>query len=126
MKTHLTLTYKSLLDMKEPLRKLFALDIDIRLALRLKKLMDEIEKNLNDFDECRLKLIRKYGETVEGNGGPFEKVKAENMLKFNDEIVLLLDETVEIEFEKIKLSDLEGIKFSAIDLKLLEPFFVFD
>jgi len=127
MSVELVLTYKDLLDRVEVLKKVFSSDvINIRLALRLKKLLDFVEKELNYFDQMRLSLIRKYGERVFEDGKEFERVKAENMDKFSSELNELLSTKITYQFEKITISELEHMKLSAIDLKMLEPFIVFE
>lgn len=127
MSVELVLTYKDLLDRVEALKKVFSSDvINIRLALRLKKLLDFVEKELNYFDQMRLSLIRKYGERVFEDGKELERVKAENMDKFSSELNELLSTKITYQFEKITISELEHMKLSAIDLKMLEPFIVFE
>jgi hypothetical protein len=127
MSVELVLTYKDLLDRVEVLKKVFSSDvINIRLALRLKKLLDFVEKELNYFDQMRLSLIRKYGERVFEDGKELERVKAENMDKFSSELNELLSTKITYQFEKITISELEHMKLSAIDLKMLEPFIVFE
>lgn len=127
MSVELVLTYKDLLDRVEVLKKVFSSDvINIRLALRLKKLLDFVEKELNYFDQMRLSLIRKYGERVFEDGKELERVKAENMDKFSSELNELLSTKITYQFEKITISELEHMKLSAIDLKMLELFIVFE
>jgi hypothetical protein len=127
MSVELVLTYKDLLDRVEALKKVFSSDvINIRLALRLKKLLDFVEKELNYFEQMRLSLIRKYGERVFEDGKEIERVKTENMDKFSSELNELLSTKIAYKFEKITISELEPMKLSAIDLKMLEPFIIFE
>lgn len=127
MPVELVLTYKDLLDRVDTLKKVFSSDvINIRLALRLKKLLDFVEKELNYFDQMRVSLVKKYGERVVEDGKEFERVKAENMDKFSAELNELLTSKITYQFEKITISELEHMKLSAIDLKMLEPFVVFE
>lgn len=127
MSVELVLTYKDLLDRVEVLKKVFSSDvINIRLALRLKKLLDFVEKELNYFEQMRLSLIRKYGERVFEDGKEIERVKTENMDKFSSELNELLSTKIAYKFEKITISELEPMKLSAIDLKMLEPFIIFE
>jgi hypothetical protein len=48
------------------------------------------------------------------------------MDKFSSELNELLSTKIAYKFEKITISELEPMKLSAIDLKMLEPFIIFE
>lgn len=100
------------------LRKVYRLELPIKLAFKFSFLIDEVNKKLDRLEELRVKLVKKYGEqTDKGFTVPDSKVN-----EFQDEFFDLLDEEItDIEPINIPLELLEDndIKMSVAELTTL-------
>ena len=83
------------------------------------RFVKKIRSAQEDYEDVRIKLIKKYGkEDDEGN----TKVDKEHVSEFSTDLGELMDEEFEIEgIKKIKFPD--GIKLSPIEIGLVEEVF---
>ena len=109
---------KELVNAKDGLSKLVKQDLNITLAFKLSKDLKKIEEELKIFEEKRMGLFKKYGEEKEGQ----MQVSKSNFEPFLKELEELLSVKVNIEFNKLKMSQIEGVKLSAVDLLALSSF----
>ena len=115
----------------ESLNKIIEKDIPIKLSYKLIKLYKKLTKEVEQYEESRMKLINKYGEkkedgqlNVRENG--IVTINPENMQKFQQELLELGDIDIEMEFNPIKLEELEdaGVAMSPKHLMMLDEFIV--
>lgn len=126
------LTYLELRSALPALQKLFQQNFtNMKILLKLRKLLSECERELQAFEDVRLKLVDRFGETtLDENGSEIKKVKDENMKQFEQELQNVFSMQVELQASPITTAELEqasdGVKMelSAIDLKLLDRFIV--
>lgn len=116
------ITIEQLHSIQVSLGKLLDQDLPIRMAYRMGKLAKTVREELNEFEEARVKLVEKIGEKVEEDGKEKISVPKDKMEVFSQELKSLLDEEVDVDFEPIKISDVEDIKLSAIDMANLDKF----
>jgi hypothetical protein len=107
----------ALVNAKESLIKLGKTDLPVKTAYALNKDFQKMNIEFKAYEEAKMKLFDKYGEKQ-----PDEKIiiKPENIKTFQKEIGELLETEVEIDLWKVKLENLGDVKFSALELGMLE------
>ena len=124
-------TIGNIVNSVEVLQKLGKKDFKAKLAWSIARLLKEAEKEVQGFNEARLKLINKYGikdendQLVTDDNGNC-KIIQENIPDFNKELNDLVDTEVEINANKINMNLLEDVDFTPSDMATLEPFVEFD
>ena len=120
-----------LLNSTETLQKLSQKDFKAKLAWTIARLLKSAEGEIQSFNDTRMNLIKKYGEKDE-NGELITddkgncKIENNSMDEFSKELNELIDTTVEINANKIKMELLEDLDFTPSDMVILEPFVEFD
>ena len=123
----INVTLEQLLNSSEGLKGLSQKQLKARCAYTVGKLLKNIDGELTTFNEARMNLITKYGEKDENN----ELIKdekdnvhilPENIALFNKELQELLNTSVELNNNKIKISDIDSIEFTPTEMSQLEPF----
>lgn len=107
-------------EMESPLREIANQKISIRAAYRLMLVIEQINKCLQQIEEMRVRLVRQHG-TMDEHGGV--QVPPENFEAFKNDYLDLLEEEVEIDFEKISMSEVETANISALDFMKVAVFF---
>jgi hypothetical protein len=103
------------------LNKIVVATLSIKVSYRLSKMITIINNELAHEEQLRQKLVTQYGEKDDkGN----IQVKKENATKFYEDYRKLLEEEVKLNIQSIKLSEIQDVKISAMDIlalgKLLE------
>lgn len=101
--------------------------LNMRMAYQLAKIIKEVQKEFELFQETRMKLIYEYAErnedgqlkVDENNNFTIPKEKIQN---FQKELNELLEMQVELQINKINLDELEDIEFTPMDLIKIEKF----
>lgn len=83
-------------------------EVPIKVAYRLKRLANKLQSDINLYSENRNELIKKLGEKQKD--GTFKVVDPEKLEELSNQTKELLNEEIEVEFNKIKLSELGDIK----------------
>jgi len=86
------------------------------ISFRLAKLANKIQPHLDSFNKVRQALFEKYGEKTEEG----YEIKAKKFKQFEEELLLLLNEEVKLDFQKFKLSQISKADISGKDLLNLE------
>ncbi len=89
---------------REPLQKLMEVKLPVKASYQVAKLANKLNEQLKVIDVVRNGLIKNYGETDERGQGSI-KQDSPNFQKFVDEFSELLEQEVEIVFEKVKLPE---------------------
>ena len=113
------LTLGELLNGKPALEKLVNLEISIKAAYKLSRIIRKLNEELQNFEEQRQKLVNQYGEPQE-NGNVI--VTQENMEAFAKELNDLASLEIELDFEPVSLEELGDVKMKAAELMLIEKF----
>jgi len=120
-------TIGELLNATEALQNLAKKELKARLALSISRILKNAEGEIQNFNDTRMNLIKKYGEkdengelitTEDGNC----KIPEEGTKEFSNELNSLLEETIEINANKMTLEQLENLDFTPKDMVMLEPF----
>ena len=120
-----------LLNSTETLQKLAKKDFKAKLAWTVARLLKAAEAEIQNFNETRMNLIRKYGEKDENDELLTDekgncKIPPENISVFTDELNELMSAEVEINANKIKMDLLEDVEFTPQEMAQLEPFVEMD
>jgi len=87
---------------REPLQKLIEQKFPVMVSYKLAKLVAKLNEQFKVIEDVRMGLIRRYGKADE-KGNAQVKPEDENWPKFLDEFNELLEQEVEIVFDKVKL-----------------------
>jgi len=111
------ITLAEIKTLEASLSKIFNKDINIKLAYRLGSLIKTLSKELENLEESRVKLVKKYG--VEDEETKQVSVPTEKTQEFYAELNELMQIDIDIDFEPIPLEAFGDISISASDaLKL--------
>ena len=119
-----------LLNSTEALQKLSKTDLKAKLAWQVARLLKAADKEIQEFNETRLKLIQKYGEKDE-NGELITdekgncKILPDSLDSFSTELNELVNSEIELNVNKIAIDDLDSISFTRADMNSLENFIDF-
>lgn len=121
------ITVAELLNSTETLQKLAAKELKAKLAWSVARVLKAAEKEIQDFNETRMKLITKYGEKDENgelitddNGNC--KIIEGSVTEFTNELNELTASELEINANKLSMDSLENLDFTPIEMAALEPF----
>lgn len=113
----------------EGLNTIMSQEIKGSIAFRVSRLKREINKELETFDEQRSKLIEKYalrdenGQYVIMDDGNSIKLNPDTIKECDEEFNNLLNLEVEINADKLKMSDADAFNISPKQMNFLIPFF---
>lgn len=117
----LNLTVKDIINAKPALEKLAQQDVDIVQSFKLAKCIRCLNDHYKDYDQSRIDLVKKLGEQDES--GNFEVKDDAKQKEFISEMERLLNLKIEVNFDKFKMSDFEGVKMNPADALSLEKIF---
>lgn len=109
------------------LQRLAQMDFKAKTSWQISKLLTNAEKEIQSFNEARMKVVQKYGEkdangelitNEEGNC----QIPAEVGNDFANEINELLMAEVELNVSPIAIEDLDAADFKPAEMVMLEPF----
>lgn len=109
----LKVTMNELLNSNQVMRKIATNDFPIKISYQISRIISRMEIVLSLFEDKKRKIFTKYGEPTKDKQ---IRIKKENIEKFQKEMKVLLDDSVEIYGEKINMEVFNEIKLSAIDL----------
>lgn len=109
----MTIKLKSIIENKENIKALCSVKLPIKISYSINKISSKIDKELEIYENTRINLLNKLGDKLEDNS---YKIKSENIDEWTKEIELLTNQDVDIDFQKILISDLGDIE---IEPKLL-------
>jgi hypothetical protein len=118
----IALTVKQLIESVQSgaLGRLLALDKPIKVAWTNRKLGTSANDEIKAYDERRMVILKQHGTLAEGaKEYTFAEGEAE---KFGAAHLELIQQTVELPGEPVKLADLGTGRLSELDLSVLEPF----
>ena len=113
----ITITVNDLLNAIPVLRELINKPFKGATAFKLARLMRELDKETTLFEESRQKLAEKFGERNKDGNLVLDKngnvqLKPEKLEECNDEMINLLNTTLEINAEKIPISAFDDIEIT--------------
>ena len=119
-----------LVNSTEALQKLSQKELKAKLAWQVSKLLKAADKELQEFNETRMNLIKKYGEKDESGELITDdkgncKIPEGSTVEFSNELNDLVEAEIEISANKIKIDDLDNIDFTPNEMNMLEVFIDF-
>lgn len=118
----MTIKLRSIVTAISALSKVANGDLSLHLAYRLKKMMNELQKEADFFSEQRIKIFEKYGKSDDNGNYHFEGDNEALAIKDLEE---LLDMEVTPDVEMIDIPITEKLCISVNDITLLMPFIHF-
>ena len=127
----ITLTLEQLINTSDGLKALSEKKLKARCAFAVGKLLKLVDTELSTFNEARMALINKYGEKDENNELIADDkgnvhIPQEVLEDFNNELKDLLATNIELNTNKIKLTDMEDIEFTPIEIAQLDEYIDFE
>lgn len=104
------------------LSKLAAGDLSLRLAYRLKRSIDAIQKEADFFSQQRKKILDKYGTSDSNGDYTFDEGQEEKAIADLDEL-LEMEVTLDIPLMVIPIT--EELRLSVNDMETMAPFVEF-
>lgn len=98
------LTNGDIWSAQEPLKKLIEQKFPVMVSYRISKLVRKLDEQFKVIEETRVGLIRKYGKD-DGKGNMLVDATSESYPAFIAEFNELMEQEVEIVFEKVKLPE---------------------
>lgn len=93
------------------LNKVLDLELPINVSYKVMKLVNSLNTELKNIEEQRVKLVKKYSGSDQNN------VSEENKQEFLKEFSALLEEEIDVSWDKISVSSLgTNMKLSVNDL----------
>lgn len=101
--------------------------LNMRMAYQLAKIIKEVQKEFELFQETRMKLINEYAERDEDGRLKIDEnnnftIPREKIQDFQKELNELLETQVELQINKINLDELEDVEFTPMELIKIEKF----
>ena len=91
---------------REPLSKLMEMKFPVKVSYGLAKLASKLQEQLKVIDDVRNGLIRTYGEVDKDNPQQVRvDPEGKNFAKFVEELNVLLEQEIEVVFDKVKLPE---------------------
>lgn len=120
----------NLISSVEALQKLSQTEMKARLAWQVTRLLKAADAEIQQFNETRMNLIRKYGEKDENGEIVVDdknncKIAEDKVSDFTKELTDLAESEVEINANMIKIDDLDALEFKPAEMSALEPFIDF-
>jgi len=100
----------------EALQKLVEEPMDALTSFRIGKAVSSVQSELETFEKTRQSMLEKYGTKMENGDGLEIKPESKNWKEFVTEYEELVNEEVEIDAKKVKISALKQVKMSPKDL----------
>lgn len=105
---------KDLVNSANALGELSNLDLKMKLSFRVAKVIKEVDGVIEVFNEKRDVIVKEVEALKEERGlSKEDRLPEEDEKPFNDRVIALLDEEIEVEIEKLSISDLEAYSFPA-------------
>ena len=120
----------SLINSVEALQKLSQTEMKAKLAWQVTRLLKAADAEIQQFNETRMNLIKKYGEKDENGEIVVDeknncKIAEDKVSDFTKELTDLAESEVEINANMIKIDDLDALEFKPAEMSALEPFIDF-
>ena len=108
------------------MQKLAGVSFNGKTAFKIARILKKLDDEIKTFNDTRTAIIKKYAEidengelVIDDNGNC--KLKADTIADFNKELGELLDTTIEVNVDKLKVDDLDAGNFTPSEMIVLEP-----
>lgn len=116
-------TTRNLVEGFSAFMKLSQERLPVALALKLKRILKQVQADVRDFEEQRVALIEKYTYIKNTKTGERDFNNEEDKPLFDEEMKSILDTEVEILGQRVGLNELNDLTVTASDLLVLEWLF---
>lgn len=119
---------RQVIDSINVMQRISQRELPGRVAYNVAKLLRQIENEFNLFDDTRKKLLEKYADknedgTLKINEETNEYVlSTENLKSLTEEVNLLLDTTITLNANRIKITDISDLAFTPVEMAMIEEY----
>ena len=117
MENEMKMTVGDLMLIRDDLHTLFGKEMPIETSWKISKFISRLENEYNDFENNRLKLLKKF--IPEGA----KKIPEDEVDGFRTELQKLLDIDIEVDLIPISITDLKGVTISPMALSKMSFLF---
>jgi hypothetical protein len=104
------------------LRHLADQALPLKISYRLSKFIKKVTEELTSIEQQRIKLVNQFGDEDKEKG--MTTVSPEKEPEFQKMFTDFLNENIDIDIDPIKISDIENVKLSVVDIFNLDKIFV--
>lgn len=113
-----------IININEVFNKIAQADVNIKTAISVARNIKELETPIKLIQEKQKALFDEYAEKDEqGNYIPGEvenSIRITQPDEFRPKLQEIMDADIDVTLRKLKISDLEGVKLSANDIRILD------
>ena len=102
------------------MNKIIETPMNASLAFQLTRLLKTLNDEMKTIEEQRIKLVEKYGSKTEEDA---VVVSDENKEKFLSEFTELLNTDVDLTWEQLSISKMEGLQLSVNEMSRIQFLF---
>jgi hypothetical protein len=126
----ISVTLEQLINGSDAFKALSQRPLKARTAYAVGKILKLVDTEMQSFNDARMELIRKYGEKDDNNELKADEqgnvhIPSEVLDNFNNELRDLLDTSVELNVNKIRIDDIEDINFTPSEMAQIGDFIEF-
>lgn len=110
------ITIKELLESQVSLHNIGALRLNTTLKFRLARVIKQVTEALSDMESAKLDLCKREGGTMRADKSRFDFPDEETEDRVNEEYRQLIQEHVEIRFDKFSEETFAKLELSSIDI----------
>ena len=112
---------REIYNCRNALAKLANAQMPISLSYKFARMLKSLNDEYAIIEDQRIELVKKHGEEINGNEHQIKTdEQKENFIKDFD---VLLDNEIDLEFEKINIEEMENINISPQELSILSFIF---
>ena len=108
---------KDIYSCRNALAKVASSEMPINMSFKFARMLKALNEEYSTIEEQRVGLVQKHGEKVSDSE---HQIKSdEQKEKFMKDFEKLLDEEIDVDYEKISINDMQGINISPQELSIL-------
>lgn len=111
------LSVRELAGAEKGLMEIGNLSLPTRISFKIARIIKKLTPELENFHKVKNDIVKKYGETKDGEQYTIPK---ENVEKAQSDVDDLLKEEIEVDIKPVLLSELEGASISPLILNSLD------
>ena len=116
----LTIKLSEAIESYQNLLKIANLKCSAKTAFRFAKLLKELEPHIANFESVRNEKIKEYGDLIDDENQKYD-FSDENKAKLESEIKEMINDDINLSFDKMIIDDFNGIEIEPSVLIGLMP-----
>ena len=112
------ISIKDVVNNVKNLKALQEVKFPVKISYRIMRIINRLQPILTAYEAKRNELVKEFGDEPDKEGN-IKVTNPEKLKLFSEKLLELLDTYEDVEFEKIKIEDLDDVK---VEPKLIIPF----